>query len=608
MSHTIPFSGAAPDWSTSRVSASSAHSVQGSSGSHALAQAQRSTGSASRKFALGLDFGTESVRALVVDTERGVEAAQAVQRYAHGVITNELPGGLPGAASALPPDFALQHAKDYLDAAFAVIGRVLRSVPAESISGIGVDFTACTILPVRKDGKPLMFLEEFRSNPHSWVKLWKHHAAQPEADQINALAHERGEEFLKYYGGAISSEWMLPKCLEIARHAPEVYQAADYIVDAGDWFVQQMTGQFSRNSCAAGYKGLWNAQLGFPSKDFLSALDPKISDLSDKWLKNIVPPGTRVGGISRAFAALSGLIEGTPVSAATIDAHSGVAGMGVYREGPLSIIMGTSNCHMALSRELKLFEGCAGAVQDGIVPGFVGYESGQPAVGDLFGWFARDFMSPGKAGLTALSADPFAELSRRASEMAPGESGLVALDWMNGNRSTLMNSHLSGVILGLTLDSRPEDVYRALIEATAFGTRRIIEAHQAAGIPVTELVVCGGLTQDPFIMQVYADVTGLPVKVAASHQAVALGAAIFGALAAGPTEGGFADLENAIVRMTAPPRAVYQPTVAHRPTYQELYSVYCRASEHFGRAEPDVMKGLKALKARSLRPTSKGNA
>jgi L-ribulokinase len=552
-----------------------------------------------RKYALGLDFGTESVRALVVDCERGVETAQAVQPYAHGVITSSL----PGSSVPLPPEFALQNAQDYLDAAISAIQRVLKTVPAISISGVGVDFTACTILPITKDGTPLMFKDEFRANPHAWVKLWKHHAAQIEADKVNELARDRGEGFLKYYSGTISSEWMLPKCWEIASRAPEIYEAADLFIDAGDWFVQQMTGQFTRNSCAAGYKGLWNAELGFPSKDFLGALDPAIRDLDDKWLKNIVAPGSWAGGVSKKFAALAGLIEGTPVSAATIDAHSGVAGMGVYREGAMSIIMGTSSCHMALSRELKHFQGYAGVVKDGIIPGFYGYESGQAAVGDIFGWYARDFLTPGARALTSIENDPFGELSRKAAALAPGASGLVALDWMNGNRSVLMNSHLSGMLLGLTLTTRPEEVYRALVEATAFGTRVIIEAHQKAGIPITELVVCGGLTQDPFIMQTYADVTGLPVKVAASNQAVALGAAIFGAMAAGKDEGGFAHLEDAIVRMTAPARRSFIPDLDTQGAYEALYSVYLNALDHFGRQQPGIMKSLKELKAKALMKT-----
>lgn len=528
------------------------------------------------RYALGLDYGTESMRALVVNCESGDEAAQAVVPYKHGVITRSL----PGSTDVLPPDFALQSSHDYLDCAVEGIREVLKTVPARDIVGIGVDFTACTILPILKDGTPLMELGRFRQNPHAWVKLWKHHAAQPEAEMVNVIARERDEPFMKYYSGLVSSEWMLPKCWEIANHAPEVYAATDLFIDAGDWLVHQLTGQFTRNSCAAGYKGLWNAELGFPSKEFLTTLDPKIADLTDKWLQNIVPPGEKAGEVTAAFAARSGLIAGTPVSAATIDAHSGVAGMGVYREGPVSLIMGTSTCHMMLSRKLHLFDGYAGVVKDGIIPGFYGYESGQAAVGDIFGWFSKNFMKV-----------DFFDLAAKAAKLLPGESGLVALDWLNGNRSLLMNANLTGVILGLTLESKPEEVYRAFIEATAFGTRMIVDAHVTNGIPATELVVCGGLVKDPMIMQIYADVTGLPVKIAASSQAVALGAAIFGALVAEKQ-----DLEAVIVKMTKPHVKVYEPNHQAKAVYDRLFDVYKHAHDHFGRQHAEVMKNLKNIR------------
>jgi len=530
------------------------------------------------RYSLGLDFGTESVRALLVDCETGEERAQSISKYARGVMTEKL-----------PVDFALQSATDYRNSMLQVIQEVLQHTEPNQIVGIGVDFTACTILPVKKDGTPLEQLPELASNPHAWVKLWKHHAAQPEADRINELASERGEAFLKYYSGIISSEWMLPKCWEIARKAPAVYEAADLIVDAGDWVVQQITGQWTRNACAAGYKGFWNEELGFPSTAFLSALDPVLENLPSKWLKNIVAPGKLAGRVTKSFAEASGLIEGTPVSAATIDAHSGVAGMGVYSEGPMSIIMGTSSCHMVLSRELKFFPGFAGVVKDGILPRFYGYESGQPAVGDLFGWFAKMMDPYGGANV-------FATLSAKASQLKPGESGLVALDWMNGNRSVLMNGDLSGAILGLTLQTRPEEIYRALIEGSAFGTRMIVEAHQNGGVPVRELVVCGGLVQDPLILQIYADVTGLPVKVAKSKQAVALGSAIFGALAAGSREGGYDIAEDAIVHMTQPASKTYEPQEQARGIYQQLYAVYREIHDQFGRHRPDWMKALKEIK------------
>lgn len=536
------------------------------------------------KYTLGLDFGTESVRALAVDCATGDEVAEAVQSYEHGVITQNL----PSTKEPLPHDFALQNPQDYIESCTIAISKVLQRIQAREIIGIGVDFTACTILPIKKDGTPMMKIGKFRNNPHAWVKLWKHHAAQPEADKINQIAHERKEPFLKYYSGIISSEWMLPKSYEIFNKAPEIYKDTDIIIDAGDWLVYQMTGKFCRNACVAGYKGLWNAESGFPSKEFYQALDPKLKDLDEKWLKNIVYPGQRVGGISESFAARTGLQEGTSVSAATIDAHSGVPGMGVSDEGPISIIMGTSSCHMALSKKLHFFKGYAGVVKDGIIPGFYGYESGQSAVGDIFAWFAKDFLEP--------EGEPFQKISEKASALKPGESGLIALDWMNGNRSILMNAHLTGSIIGLMLDTKPEEVYRALIEGTAFGTRIIFNTHKEAGIPVKELVICGGLVKDPLIIQIYADITGLPFKVAASKQAVALGAAMLGAVAAGPENGGFDSFEKAISSMTKPPIKTYLPDKNAKAIYDKLFAVYKQCHDLFGREFPDIMKNLKQIK------------
>ena len=538
------------------------------------------------RYALGLDFGTESVRVLAADCGRGVEAAVAIESFPHGVIDAKL----PGSNERLPLDFALQHPQDYLDAAEKAIAAVLKEVPAAEIVGIGVDFTACTILPILRDGTPLMKHEKFRGNPHAWVKLWKHHAAQPEADAIVALARRRDEAFLNYYGGVISSEWMLPKSWEILRRAPDVFAAADLIIDAGDWVVQQITGEFTRNACAAGYKGFWNAELGFPSDGFLSALDPALAKVKAKWLQNIIAPGRRAGVVSAAFAQRTGLKAGTPVSAATIDAHSGVPGMGVCREGAASIIMGTSSCHMLLSRKLHFFQGYAGVTKDGIIPGFYGYESGQSAVGDIFGWFAK------KVFQSAPGENTFDVLSHRAAELKPGQSGLLALDWMNGNRSVLMDADLNGLVLGLTLDSRPEEIYRALIEGTAFGTRIILSAYQSAGIPVNEINVCGGLTKDPLIMQIYADVMGLPVKTAASNQAVALGSCILGALAAGPESGGFATMEEAIAALTRPPARTYAPDPNAHAAYNKLFKLYTQVHDYFGRQHPELMKQLKAMK------------
>jgi len=486
--------------------------------------------------ALGLDYGTASVRALVVDCETGAELAEAVYEYPHKTITESL----PGSNQKLPPEFALQCPADYTEGALSVIREVLKKVNGE------------------------------------------------EANRVNALAHERGEKFLEYYSGIVSSEWMLPKCWETLEKAPEVYEAADLFIEAGDWIVQQMTGSLSRNACAAGYKGLWSEELGNPSEEFLTALDPALAGFNSKLVDRIVGAGIEAGTISEAYAAQSGLKAGTPVSAAIIDAHSGVPGMGVSEAGPLCMIMGTSACHMLPATDLHLFDGYAGVVKDGILPGLYGYESGQSAVGDIFGWFAKDFM-----GL------PFDEITAKAQALKPGETGLVALDWMNGNRSILMDAELSGLIVGLTLSTKPEEVYRALVEATAFGTKIIIDSYRDNDVPITEIVACGGLIESELIMQIYADVTGLPIKAAASGQAVALGSAIFGAVAAGSARGGFDSVSEAIPKMTQPFTHTFEPNAEAAATYSELFSLYKRCHDRFGVEEPDIMKKLRRIKAES---------
>lgn len=534
----------------------------------------------SRAVAIGLDFGTESVRALLVAIETGEEIAESTHTYRHGVISRSL----PSSGAELPPETALQDPRDYIESMKHVLSEVLEKVDSADVTGIGIDFTACTMLPVKRDGTPLCMDPRFANEPHAYVKLWKHHGAQDQADRANRLARSRNEPFLSYYGGGISSEWMIPKCLQVLEESPVIFGETDYFVEAGDWIVERMTGRFTRNSTAAGYKGAWSAEHGFPSETFLSELHPEFPKVLAKWTLEVEAPGTRAGSVTASFAAETGLSTGTAVSIATIDAHSGVAGMGVYGEGALAIILGTSSCHMALSREFKPAPGVAGIVKDGILPGFYGYESGQAAVGDAFGWFARKFTGLG-----------FEALSKEARALAPGESGLLALDGWNGNRTPYMDSRVSGALIGLTLSTTPAEKYRALIESTAFGTRRIAELHRNAGIPIDRLVVCGGLVQDPLILRIYADVTGLPVHVASSNQAVALGAAIFGARAASGE-----DLESLITRMTKAPRSTVKPDPAATPVYDQLYSAYRELEKSLWSSSREWMHSLRALRETAL--------
>lgn len=535
-----------------------------------------------RRYVIGLDFGTESLRALLVNVDTGEEVADEVRKYEHGVIDESL----PDSGVKLEKDWALQHPMDYIKAMHEAIPGVLRKgqVSGEAVIGIGVDFTSCTILPTTHDGTPLCFMRDFKDNPHAWVKLWKHHAAQPEADLINQVASERAEGFLKYYGGRISSEWALPKLLQILREAPEVYNTTDRFIEAGDWVVWYLTGKEWRGACAAGYKALWNHEDGYPSRRFLKSVDSAFEGAVEEKLKGpILAPGEKAGNLRPEIAKELGLSEGAVVSAATIDAHAGVPGCGVAGSGKMVMIMGTSTCHMAMLEEPKFFKGFAGLVKDGILPGYYGYEYGQSAVGDIFAWFIENcvphsYYEEAKSRGVSL----YECLEEKASRLAPGESGLVALDWHNGNRSVLMDASLKGVVVGYTLRTKAEEVYRALIEATAFGTRKIIETHEAGAGPVEDIHACGGLTKNRMLMQVYADVLGRPIRVAPSSQPVALGAAIFGALAAGAAEGGYDRPAEAVENMVKGAFEVYRPNEKNRNVYEGLYRDYVKLHDYFG--------------------------
>ncbi|MCL7452891.1 MAG: ribulokinase [Anaerolineae bacterium] len=551
------------------------------------------------KYAIGLDFGTESGRAVLVDVTDGREVATAVHLYGDGVIDE----GLPGSGVELPHDFALQNPADYIEVLRVTIPAVLQEggVEAEDVIGLGTDFTACTMLPIDATGTPLCQQPEWRGNPYAWVKIWKHHAAQPEANRLNEIAEARGETWLQRYGGKISSEWLFPKIWETLNQAPEVYQAADRFIEAADWIVLQMTGQERRNSCTAGYKAIWHKRDGYPGDGFFAALDPRLEHVvDDKLSRQIYPLGDRAGGLTAAMAELTGLQPGTAVSIGNVDAHVSVPAATVVEPGRMVIIMGTSNCHMVLGTEEQTVPGMCGVVEDGIIAGFHGYEAGQSCVGDHFAWFVKN-CAPAEYRDEAKERgiDLHRLLEEKAGLQEPGEHGLLALDWWNGNRSVLVDVDLTGMLLGATLATKAEDIYRALIEATAYGTRMIIDTFEANGVAVDEIVACGGLPErNKLLMQIYADVTGREIRVSASQQTPALGSAMFGAVAAGREAGGYGSIVEAARHMARLKDEVYRPVARHKAGYDEVYAEYERLHDYFGRGGNDAMKRLKALRAR----------
>lgn len=551
------------------------------------------------KYVIGIDYGTESARTVLVRIDDGEVIASSQKNYPDGVIDHSL----PGTNIKLEKDWALQNPNDYIkvfiDNVRDILKKVKKDIQPADIIGIGVDFTSCTVLPVKKDGTPLCNIPELRSNPHSWVKLWKHHAAQDEANRLNAIAEKLENSFLPRYGGKISSEWLFPKLWQILNEAPEIYEEMDRFIEAADWIVWQLTGREIRNSCTAGYKAIWHKQKGFPDRSFFKTLDPRLENVVDEKLtRQYFPVGTRAGGLQEEMAKAAGLLPGTAVAVGNVDAHVSAPAAGVTKPGSMLMIMGTSTCDILLGEEEKMVSGICGVVEDGVVPGYFAYESGQAAVGDIFAWFVEQAVPSRyfkEAEGKKISIHKL--LEEKAAKLDVGENGLLALDWLNGNRSVLVDVDLSGMILGLQLSTKPEEIYRALLESTAFGKRLIIENFEANGVPVHHLVACGGLPyKNQLLMQIYADVLKKEIAISAHEQTPAVGAAMFGAVAAGAQAGGYDSIYDAAKNMARMKKHKIQPQKNNAEKYDILYQEYKRLHDYFGRGENQVMKKLKKLR------------
>ncbi|UZX01552.1 ribulokinase [Arthrobacter sp. CDRTa11] len=558
--------------------------------------------SGAENYVIGVDYGTLSGRALVVRVRDGKELGSGVYDYPHAVVTDALPEDVAGDGEEksvrLPGEWALQVPNDYRDVLrYAVPAAIADAgIDPAGVVGIATDFTACTMVPVKSDGTPLNELEGFANRPHAYVKLWRHHAAQPQADRINTLAAERGEDWLPRYGGLISSEWEFAKGLQLLEEDPEAYAEMDHWVEAADWIVWQLCGKYVRNACTAGYKGIYQDGR-YPSEDFLAALNPQFKDfVSTKLEHTIGRLGDAAGYLTAEAAAWTGLPEGIAVAVGNVDAHVTAPAARAVDSGQLVAIMGTSTCHVMNGTELHEVPGMCGVVDGGIVDGLWGYEAGQSGVGDIFGWFTKYGVPPEyhqAAEAAGLGIHEY--LTELASRQAIGEHGLIALDWHSGNRSVLVDHELSGIVVGQTLATRPEDTYRALLEATAFGTRTIVDAFRTSGVPVKEFIVAGGLLKNKLLMQIYADITGLQLSTIGSTQGPALGSAIHAAVAAGK----YADIREAAAAMGSEPGAVYTPIAENVAAYEQLFTEYRTLHDYFGRGTNDVMHRLKAIQRKA---------
>jgi len=546
------------------------------------------------RYVVGVDFGTLSGRAVVVRVGDGAEMGTAVHEYAHRVIEERL----PDTAVRLGPDWALQSPEDWREVLRQAVPKAVAAagISPSQVIGLGTDFTACTVLPATADGTPLCEIDGFASRPHAWPKLWKHHSAQAHADRINAVAARRGETWLPRYGGKISSEWAFAKGLQVLEEDPEIYDRAERWIEAADWIVWQLTGVETRNVCTAGYKAVYQ-DGAYPGEEFLAELNPAFAGFTAKLGQNPAPLGGLAGRLDARAAGWTKLPEGIAISIGNVDAHVTAAAADAVRPGQMVAIMGTSTCHVMSSDALAEVPGMCGVVRDGIVPGLWGYEAGQSGVGDIFGWFVETSV-PGsyerEAEQRGLSVHDL--LTELAAAQRVGQHGLVALDWHNGNRSVLVDHNLSAVVVGQTLATRPEDTYRALIEATAFGARTIVETFENSGVPVTEFVAAGGLIKNRFLMQVYADVLRRPISLIGSEQGCALGSAIHAAVAAGA----YPDITSASAVMGSRAEAAYIPDADRADAYDRLYAEYRRLHDHF--ADGKMLHGLRALRYEASTP------
>jgi L-ribulokinase len=554
-------------------------------------------------YTIGLDYGTNSVRALCVDVANGNELGTAVHEYETGEAGIILDSADHNLARQNPADY-LRGAEAVIKAAVTEAGNADKDFDVSHVIGIGIDTTGSTPIPVDKNGTPLSMLAKFRGNPNACAWLWKDHTGHVEAAEITELAEKEHPEYLAKCGGTYSSEWFFSKVLHCLRTDPDVFDAAYSWIECCDYVPAVLTDTtkpdiIKRSRCAAGHKAIHNDQWGgLPTKDFLAKLDPKLGELRDRLYDKTYTIQTTAGKLIEQWAHKLGLPAGIPVAVGAFDAHLGAVGSGIA-PGKLVKIIGTSSCDMLVAKsdhELADIPGICGIVDGSILPGFFGLEAGQSAVGDIFNWFVN-YVQPGGE-----SAGSHEALTEKAANLKPGQSGLLALDWNNGNRTVLVDQRLTGLLIGQTLHTRPEEIYRALIEATAFGALTIINRFEEYGVKVSEMINCGGIAEkNPMLMQIYADVTGREMKISRSAQSCALGACIAGAVVAGKESGGYDDFADAQAAMCGIKDVTYKPIPENHKLYQQLYTLYMQLHDAFGLQDSsgklaNVMKDLLDIK------------
>ena len=542
-----------------------------------------------KKYSIGLDFGTLAARAVLVDIETGKEEAVSVFEYRDAVIESFL----PGTDIELPKDYALQNPKDYIEAVPTLLKDILAvsGVNAEDIIGIGVDATATTVIALDENYEPLCFQEKFRDDPHSWIKLWKHHGAQPQADRFNHSARTCNAAFLKRCGGKVSAEWFFPKLIETFEKSPEVFNAASCFLELGDWIVYLLTGNICKSSALAAIHAGWNEEDGYPENAIFERIAPGIVPGIDRNREiPIVPVFSKAGNLSESMAEMTGLPVSTPVSAAASDSPIALLSMGVADECTAVLILGTSSVLMALSMEESCIPGAMSCVKNQMMPRFVGNMFGQSAVGDVFGWFT-DNMLPHEYYLKAEKNGEtvFQLIDRYVSRLKPDDKNVMALGWLNGSRC-LQNSELSGLLVGLKLSTKPEEIYLAFIESIAFELKKMINSMNASGMNIGSVRACGGISRkSPVIMQILADVLQLPVYTTQSKETVGHGAAIMGAAAADSEPDAYKRVCKYVSSMKCGVSACYRPDPDRREVYERRFEKYLQLYSYFGEENTGIM-------------------
>ena len=543
-----------------------------------------------KKYTMGIDFGTLSARAVIIDAVSGEILASSVCEYKHGVIDKELPCG-----KKLPPRTALQDGEDYRCALSSTARAAISDsgVCPEDICGIGIDFTGCTLIPVDKMMHPLSSIPEYSCEPHAYVKLWKHNSATTQRDRIDRLARERGEKWLSVYSGRTSAEWTFAKILQIIEEAPEVYDNTYMYLNSADWIVYLLTGEITNSANFAGYKELWNAEDGFPSPEFFEALCPKMKDIiGTKVCDKIATLSAPAGYVSEEGSRLTGLPVGIPVATPVIDAHASMPALSVVDSGVMMTILGTSGSYMTHSSEKIEMSGIMGYVKDGIVDGLYSYEAAQATCGDHLDWYIKNALPEAytsAAEREGVSSHKY--LRETAKHLRVGESGLLYLDWQNGNRCILSDLDLTGALFGLTLQTRPEEIYRAMIEGVAFGAKMIIDNFSENGIEINRLVASGGIAEkDEMFMQIYADTLDKEITVSSVRYSAAKGSAIYGAVAAGI----YNSIREAAAHLGSTEGKIYRPDPHNAAEYRKLYAEYVKLHDYFGRGGNDVLRRHRA--------------